>query len=85
MPAFWAAEVEIDRAEEVAVVGERDGREPELLGLLDELLELGGAVEQAVLGVDVQMDELACAASSSRSTPTRSWTAAWTRRRRPPG
>ena len=52
-------EVEIDRAEEVAMVGERDRREPELLRLRDELLELGRTVEQAVLGVDVQVDEVA--------------------------
>ena len=34
MPAFLAALVEVDGAEEVAVVGERDGREVEVLGLL---------------------------------------------------
>ena len=51
--------VEVDRAEEIAVVGERDGRELEVLGLLDEFLELRGAVEEAVLGMDVQMDEVA--------------------------
>src|SRR5262249_5746534 len=48
----------VDRSEEVAVVGERNGGEPELLRLVDQLVELGGTVEQAVLGVDVQMDEL---------------------------
>src|SRR4030095_10319837 len=52
------SEVEVDRAEEVAVIGERDGGEAKLLRLVDQLVELGGAVKQAVLGVDVEMDEL---------------------------
>ena len=56
-PRFLGGEVEIDPAEKVAVVGERDGRELEVLGLLDQLLELGGAVEQAVLRVHVEVDE----------------------------
>ena len=51
--------VEVDRAEEVAVIRERDGRELQLLGLVDQLLELGGTVEQAVLGMNVQVDEFA--------------------------
>src|SRR5262249_50185196 len=51
-------EVEVDRPEEVAVVGERDRGEPELLRRVDQLVELGGAVEEAVLRMDVQMDEL---------------------------
>jgi hypothetical protein len=41
------------------VVGQRDRRELEVLGLLDEFFELRRAVEKAVLGVDVQMDEVA--------------------------
>ena len=77
-------EIEIDRAEEVAVVGERDRRKLELLRLRDELLELGGAIEQAVLGMDVQMDELAMLHLLSSPTPTRSSTAASTRCRTPP-
>jgi hypothetical protein len=40
------------------VVGERQGRELQRLGALDQLLEPGRAVQQAVLGVDVQMDEV---------------------------
>ena len=52
-------QVEVDCAEEVPVIGERDRREPELLCLLDQLLELCGAVEQAVLGMHVQVDEFA--------------------------
>src|SRR5262249_14575823 len=51
--------VEIDRAEEVAVIRERDGRELQLLGLVDQLLELGGAIEQAVLRMHVQVDAFA--------------------------
>jgi len=40
------------------VVGECQGRELQRLGALDQLLEPGRAVQQAVLGVDVQMDEV---------------------------
>jgi hypothetical protein len=64
--------VELDRAEEVAVVGQRDGREVEVLGLLDELLELGGSVEEAVLRVDVQVDELGVVHDGS-ATRARWW------------
>ena len=55
---LFRREVEIDAPEEVAVVGERERLEAEVLRLLDELLELRGAVEQAVLGVDVQVNEI---------------------------
>src|SRR5688572_32760907 len=50
-------EVEVDPAEEIAVIGQRDGGELEVFGLLHQLFELGGAVEEAVLGMDVEMDE----------------------------
>ena len=101
-------QVEIDRAEQIPVVGQRDRREAQLLRLLDELLELGGAVEQAVLGVNVQVDEVAMlhrwsgyslrlfseplkrrlgrrTLTAYCLTPTRSWTEASTRCRRPRG
>src|SRR5882762_770738 len=60
-------QVEIDRAEEIAMIGQRDRREAQLLRLLDELLELGGAVEQTVLGVNVQVDEVAMLHRSVRA------------------
>ena len=41
------------------MIGEGERGHAELRGLLDQLLEAGGAVEQAVLGVDVQVDEVA--------------------------
>ena len=50
--------VEVDAAEEVAVVRQRERLESERFCLLHELLELRGAVEQAVLGVDVEVDEV---------------------------
>src|SRR4029453_555617 len=50
--------VEVDGAEEVAVVGQRDGGEVERLGGVHQLVELGRAIEQAVLGVDVKVDEV---------------------------
>jgi len=40
------------------VVGEGQGRELQRLGALDQLLETGRAVEQAVFRMDVQMDEV---------------------------
>jgi len=40
------------------VVGEGQGGELQRLGTLDQLLEAGRAVQQAVLGVDVEMDEV---------------------------
>jgi hypothetical protein len=40
------------------VVGQRQGRKLERPGALDELLEAGRPVQQAVLGVDVQMNEV---------------------------
>src|SRR5690606_26585527 len=45
------------RAEEVAVVGDGDGVHPERLDALDELVEPVAAVEEGVLGVEVEMDE----------------------------
>jgi hypothetical protein len=53
-----AGRVEIDAAEEVAVVGQGERGEAQLLRALDELLEARGAVEQAVLRVDVQVNEI---------------------------
>ena len=49
--------VEVDRAGERAVVGERDGRHLELGGALREVRDPAGAVEDRVLGVDVEVDE----------------------------
>jgi len=40
------------------VVGERQSRELQRLGPIDQLLQTSRAVQQAVLGVDVQMDEV---------------------------
>ncbi len=51
--------VEVHRAEEVAVVGEGQRRELERLGPIDQLLEAGRPVEQAVLRVHVQVHEVA--------------------------
>jgi hypothetical protein len=47
--------VELDRAVHHAVVGEPERRLAELGGPLGELLDLARAVEQRVLGVDVEM------------------------------
>ncbi len=68
-PRLLGGAVEVHRPEEIAVVGERDGGERELLGLLHQPLELGGAVEQAVLGVDVQVDEVPPLSGLTRLAP----------------
>ena len=60
--------VEVDGTEEVAVIGQRDGRELQLLRLGHQLLELGGAVQQRVLRVHVEMDEIAMLHASSSVT-----------------
>ena len=49
--------VEVDRARERAVVGERDGRHLELGGALREVRDPARAVEDRVLRVDVEVDE----------------------------
>ena len=49
--------IELDGPCERAVVGERDGRHLEALGLLDERRDPARPVEDRVLRVDVQMDE----------------------------
>ena len=49
--------VEIDRAGERAVVGQRDGRHLELGSALREVRDPARAVEDRVLGVDVEVDE----------------------------
>src|SRR5262249_4478651 len=94
---LYAAGVEIHAAEEVAVVGQRDRRKMKLLRPLDQSLEAGGAIEEAVLGMDVQVNEVGVLfhgsldflvrprSGSARPIPTRSCWAAWKRRRRPRG
>ena len=52
--------VELDRSKHVAMIGHRDGRLTERLDLLHQGIDLIGAVEQAVLSVEMQMDELRC-------------------------
>src|SRR5580704_12885301 len=48
---------EFDRAEHIAVIGHRDRGHAGLLGVLDQRTDLVGAVEQAVLGMNVKMNE----------------------------
>ncbi len=58
---------ELHRPGHRAVVGERDGRHLELGGPLDEVRDPAGAVEDRVLGVDVEVDERSV--SHARWTP----------------
>ena len=48
----------VDRAKDVAVVGHGHGRHAQFLHALAELFDVTGAVEQGVVGVQVQVDEL---------------------------
>ena len=49
--------VELHRAEQVAVIGHRDGRHFLLRHHLHELRDLAGSIEQRVVGVAVKMNE----------------------------
>src|SRR5262249_10671307 len=74
--------VELDRPEEVAVVGERHRRHAQLAGAREERIDLDRTVEERVLAVEVQVDE---GPRAPAPTPTRWSRAASTRRRRRPG
>jgi hypothetical protein len=50
--------VQLDRAEHVAVVGQRERALTVLLARRDQIGDPVRAVEQAVLGVDVEVDEI---------------------------
>jgi hypothetical protein len=56
--ALLACLVELERSEHVAVVGHGDGAHAELFRAVGELADADGAVEERVLGVDVEVDEL---------------------------
>ncbi len=58
MPALARLVVEDDRREHVAVLGDRQRRHLQLDRLVEQLLDPARAVEQRVLGVQVQVDEL---------------------------
>jgi hypothetical protein len=47
----------VNGAEEIAVIGERDRRHAEVHGALHEVADAARAVEQAHVGVIVQVDE----------------------------
>ena len=57
MPCVRAFAVELDGPVEVAVIGHGQGVHALLLDVLDQLRDAAGAVEQAVVGVAVQMNE----------------------------
>ena len=50
--------VELVGSEHVAVVGDRQGRLAQPLGLSHVVLDLPGAVQHGVVGVDVEVDEV---------------------------
>ena len=49
--------VELDRAEQVAVIGHGDGRHLLLDRGLHELVDVAGPIEQRIIGVAMQVDE----------------------------
>ena len=51
-------EVEVDRAEEVAVVGEGQRLHAETRGAVHQPVDPAGAVQQAVVAVDMEVDEI---------------------------
>ena len=51
--------IEVVGAVEVAVVGHGQGRHAQIYGLAEEIIEAGSAVEHRVLGVHVQVSEVA--------------------------
>ena len=49
---------EVDSAEDVAVIGHGHSRHAEFLDALTEFFYVAGAIEQGVVGVEVEVDEL---------------------------
>jgi hypothetical protein len=58
-PVPLAGQVEVDRAEQLAVVGHGQGRHAHAGGLGEQVVDPGGAVEHRVLGVHVEVREAA--------------------------
>ena len=56
-PCFFCFAVELDGPEHVAMVGHRHGRLTKGFDLLDQGLNLIGAVQQTELGVEMKMHE----------------------------
>ncbi len=52
-----AFQVEFSRAEHIAVVGDRHRRHILSLGLLDQIIEADGTVQQGILGVKMKVDK----------------------------
>ena len=57
-PARFHRVVESDRAKHVAVIGHRARCHPEFFGAFSERLNLDGAVEEAVVGMKMKVDEV---------------------------
>ena len=57
MPASLAVLIELERAVQVAVVGDRQGVHAQLFGPLDQPVDRAGAVEQAVVAMAMQMNK----------------------------
>ena len=57
-PGLFGLDVEFQGAEHGAVVGDGHGAHPVFLALGQQVADPDGAVEQAVLGVDMEVDEI---------------------------
>jgi hypothetical protein len=69
---FPAGVVEGHRPEQVAVVGDGQGLHPQAHRLVHQLVNVNGPVEQAVLGMQVEMDEVSHADLRAGGRPVRS-------------
>ena len=57
MPCGLGGVIELDRAEEIAVIGHADGGHVLRGDDLHQLVDFAGAIEQGIVGVVVEVDE----------------------------
>ncbi len=63
--------IELHERRDVALIGDRTGRHPELVERVDERVDAHDAVDERVLGVDAQMDEAGHGRPLSSSSTSR--------------
>jgi len=57
-PILMRMSDELDRAKNIAVVGHRHSRHAKLVHMLAKSLDIAGAIQQRVVGMQMQVDEL---------------------------
>jgi hypothetical protein len=65
---IFAFFIKLNRAEEISVVGQRQGRHRELLCLFGKILRTAGPIEQAVFRMNMKMDKRGHNLSRQRSS-----------------